>query len=89
MTLGADDHEGANAQWYLATAGRVFRNVGKGGRWLEVRLIGDGVKTCRDAIGALAQRMLLDVQRAQLGVAQRPGCRLGLQRLAVRLRTGG
>lgn len=44
----------------LASAGRVFRNVGKGGRWLEVRLVGDGVKTPRDAIGAQVRVMLPD-----------------------------
>lgn len=44
----------------LATAGRVFRNVGKGGRWLEVRLVGDGVKTGRDAIGAQVRVSLPD-----------------------------
>jgi hypothetical protein len=35
----------------LVTAGKLFANVGRSGNWCEVLLIGDGIKTCRDAVG--------------------------------------
>lgn len=54
---GDFDHDG---RLDLATAGRVFANVGTGGHWFEVRLVGDGVAACRDAIGAQVRVTLPD-----------------------------
>jgi len=44
----------------LATAGKVFANMGKSGAWCEARLIGDGKNICRDAIGAQVRIKLSD-----------------------------
>ena len=52
------DHDG---DLDLATAGRMYANNGTpGAHWLELRLIGDGVKINRDAIGAQARIALAD-----------------------------
>ena len=52
------DHDG---DLDLATAGRMYANNGTpGAHWLELRLIGDGLKINRDAIGAQARIALAD-----------------------------
>ena len=44
----------------LISAGRLFQNQGAPGRWLKVRLAGDGVAVNRSAIGAQARIALPD-----------------------------
>ena len=43
------DHDG---RLDLVSGGKLFANRGRGGRWLEVRLAGDGQRVNRSAIGA-------------------------------------